>query len=73
MKKSESAPRRTPDDLDRDYAMLIDGEWAAAQSGETFACVDPYTEEAWGRVPLAATADVDRAVAARLHHRKLLV
>jgi aldehyde dehydrogenase (NAD+) len=54
-------------DVDREFAMLIDGAWVAAASGQTFACVDPYTEESWGRVPRADAADVDRAVrAARL-------
>lgn len=55
--------QRSKDD-DRDYAMLIDGEWVSSQSGRTFSCVDPYTEESWGRVPAAAAADVDRAVQA---------
>ena len=64
MKKSESAPQRRSDDLDRVYAMLIDGVWTAAQSGQTFACMDPFTEEEWGRVPLAAADDVDSAVQA---------
>jgi aldehyde dehydrogenase (NAD+) len=49
---------------DREYRMLIDGEWVAAGSGKTFACVDPFTGESWGRVPAADTADVDRAVQA---------
>ena len=40
MEKSEPALRRNSKDVDRDYAMLIDGAWAAALSGETFACVD---------------------------------
>jgi aldehyde dehydrogenase (NAD+) len=44
--------------------MLIDGEWVSARSGEAFSCVDPYTEESWGRVPRAAATDVDAAVRA---------
>ena len=56
--------RRGPDGLDREYAMLIDGEWVAASSGRTFRCVDPFTEESWGEVPEAEPADVDRAVRA---------
>jgi len=44
--------------------MLIAGDWVPAASGETFQCVDPYTEEPWGKVPLAGAADVDRAVQA---------
>jgi acyl-CoA reductase-like NAD-dependent aldehyde dehydrogenase len=50
------------DDLDRDYLMLIDGEWVGAD--ETFQCVDPYTTAPWGRVPVATAEDVDRAVRA---------
>ena len=44
--------------------MLIDGEWIGAAGGGEFHCVDPYTEEIWGRVPQADEADVDRAVTA---------
>lgn len=51
-------------DVDREFAMLIDGAWVAAESGQTFSCVDPYTEESWGRVPRADAADVARAVRA---------
>lgn len=56
--------RRSSDEIRQRFDMLIDGAWTAAESGETFTCVDPYTEEAWGQVPLAGAADVDRAVAA---------
>ncbi|SCK42835.1 aldehyde dehydrogenase (NAD+) [Variovorax sp. HW608] len=49
---------------DRDYRMLIDGEWVTAQSGETFRCVDPYEDREWGRIPSAGAEDVDRAVRA---------
>ncbi len=51
-------------DIDREFAMLIDGAWIGAASGQTFSCVDPYTEESWGRVPRADAADVERAVRA---------
>ena len=44
--------------------MLIDGEWVTSGSGRTFSCVDPFTEQSWGRIPLADAADVDRAVRA---------
>ncbi len=43
--------------------MLIDGEWVEGD-GETFSCVDPYTERAWGRIPIADAEVVDRAVSA---------
>ncbi|MFF7645265.1 aldehyde dehydrogenase family protein [Streptomyces canus] len=60
-----SAPsKRFPVALDRDYPMLIDGEWTAASSGETFSCLDPYENRSWGRVPAATAEDVDRAVRA---------
>ena len=58
------AAGRQVEEVDREFRMLIDGEWTPAESGETFSCVDPYLEEAWGRVPLAGPADVDRAVRA---------
>jgi aldehyde dehydrogenase (NAD+) len=50
--------------FDREYRMLIDGDWVPAASGETFRCVDPYENQEWGRVPAADSADVDRAVRA---------
>jgi aldehyde dehydrogenase (NAD+) len=52
------------DDLDRDYRMLIDGEWVESADGGTFQCVDPYTTVAWGQVPIATTEQVDTAVRA---------
>jgi aldehyde dehydrogenase (NAD+) len=55
---------REAGEVDREFRMLLDGEWVPAASGETFACVDPYLEQAWGRVPLADAVDVDRAVRA---------
>jgi len=57
-----AATQRLPEDVQREFRMLIDGEWVSARSGETFACVDPYTEENWGRVPRADVADVETAV-----------
>jgi acyl-CoA reductase-like NAD-dependent aldehyde dehydrogenase len=57
-------PQRLVEDVGREFAMLIDGEWVRAGSGRSFACVDPYTEESWGQVPAADAGDVDRAVRA---------
>jgi acyl-CoA reductase-like NAD-dependent aldehyde dehydrogenase len=54
-----SADRAAADD---GFAMLIDGEWVGARNGATFACVNPYTEESWGRIPRAEAQEVDRAV-----------
>ena len=56
--------RRPLEDVEREFKLLIDGEWVASESGKTFSCVDPFTEEEWGRVPIASEADVDRAVRA---------
>jgi acyl-CoA reductase-like NAD-dependent aldehyde dehydrogenase len=50
--------------LDREVEMLVDGAWVASETGETFACVDPFTAQPWGAVPLAGPGDVDRAVRA---------
>jgi aldehyde dehydrogenase (NAD+) len=61
---SAAGTHRLPEDVEREFRMLIDGTWVAAESGETFSCVDPYTEEEWGRVPVATESDVDRAVRA---------
>jgi phenylacetaldehyde dehydrogenase len=44
--------------------MLIDGEWVSATSGETFDTHNPATGEVLASVPLAASEDVDLAVAA---------
>ena len=52
---------------DREFRMLIGGEWTAGRSGKTFSCVDPFTETAWGRIPEADAADVDAAVRAARH------
>jgi aldehyde dehydrogenase (NAD+) len=56
--------RREAEETEREFSLLIDGEWVPAASGKTFSCVDPYSEESWGRVPLAGVEDVDRAVRA---------
>ena len=55
---------RRPASADRDYPMLIGGEWVGGRSGETFRCQDPFTEEHWGTVPVADADDVDAAVRA---------
>ncbi len=44
--------------------MLIDGQWVAAASGETFATHDPATGEVICRVPAGDKADIDLAVQA---------
>ena len=62
--KAAAGFRRTGDGLEREFPMLIDGEWTAASSGNTFSCEDPYLEEPWGKIPLAGADDVEKAVAA---------
>ena len=47
-----------------DNKMWIAGQWLAAESGRTFAVVNPPTEEKLADVPLAGEAEVNRAVAA---------
>ena len=56
--------QRSMSEIDQPFAMLIDGQWVGAAAEQTFACVDPYTEESWGRIPEASAAEVDRAVRA---------
>ncbi len=46
------------------YQMFIGGEWVDAAAGGFFDSLNPYTGEAWARVPDGQQADVDRAVAA---------
>jgi betaine-aldehyde dehydrogenase len=46
------------------YEMLINGQWAASDSGKTFPVYDPSTEEVIAEVPDCNAKDVDRAVAA---------
>ena len=57
-------PERSADEIDREFAMLINGEWTAAAGGRTFSCEDPYLEQIWGHVPLADETDIDHAVRA---------
>jgi acyl-CoA reductase-like NAD-dependent aldehyde dehydrogenase len=46
------------------YKMWIGGKWVDAESGKTFAILNPSTEEELGQVPLGTKADVDKAVKA---------
>ena len=48
----------------QDYGLYIDGGWRPAASGETYAPVNPATEEALGEAPSAGEADVHAAIAA---------
>nr|BFF18418.1 hypothetical protein GCM10025730_19390 [Promicromonospora thailandica] len=44
--------------------LLIDGEWVEAKDGQTFATVNPATEETLVQVAQASAVDADRAVTA---------
>jgi acyl-CoA reductase-like NAD-dependent aldehyde dehydrogenase len=44
--------------------MWIGGKWVEAETGESFAVINPSTEAVLGRAPLAGKADVDKAVQA---------
>jgi len=46
------------------HRMLIDGQWVAAQGGNTLEVVNPASEAVIARVPAAASADVEAAVQA---------
>jgi acyl-CoA reductase-like NAD-dependent aldehyde dehydrogenase len=46
------------------HRMLIGGEWVEAESGKTFATVDPASGEEIAQVAFAEAEDVDRAVMA---------
>jgi len=48
----------------QNYKMWIGGQWVGAESGETFTCINPATEEEFASIPLGGKADVDKAVAA---------
>ena len=44
--------------------MWIGGKWVDAESGQTFAVLNPSTEEELGRAPLGGQSDIDKAVKA---------
>jgi aldehyde dehydrogenase (NAD+) len=51
-------------DFDAEPRMLIDGKLTDAESGATFANINPATEEVIGQVADAGAADMDRAIGA---------
>lgn len=53
------------------YRMFINGLWVDALSGATFEDLNPYTGEAYARVPMGDARDADRAMAAAYGARKL--
>jgi aldehyde dehydrogenase (NAD+) len=48
----------------KDYRCFINGEWVAAESGETFDTTDPFTAKPWASLPKCDARDVDKAVRA---------
>ena len=62
--ESAQAGHVVPASLDRSYQLLIDGRWVDGSGEDSFPCVDPYTAQVWGSVPVATALDVDRAVRA---------
>ncbi|KHK92918.1 NAD-dependent succinate-semialdehyde dehydrogenase [Novosphingobium malaysiense] len=63
MTDSTLASKLKDPDLFRE-AILIDGEWVPADSGETMDVRNPATGELVGRVPKAGTAETSRAIEA---------
>lgn len=48
----------------RQYQLFIDNNWVAADSGEYFDTVDPFSGDIWAQVPRGGEKDVERAVSA---------
>lgn len=46
------------------YHLFIDNQWVDPSSGEWFDSLEPFSGEAWARIPRANGDDVDRAVKA---------
>lgn len=59
--------QRVQEFLEGDKGFYINGEYATAQSGETFETINPATEEVIARVSDPGEADIDRAVQAASH------
>ena len=59
-----TSQRISPEIKNHRYQLYIDGKWVEPVSGDYFSCIDPFTEESWGEVPLANQEDVDSAVIA---------
>ena len=50
--------------FEKEYGLLIGGEWVKAENGETFAIYNPATNELLSTCANASAADVDKAVRA---------
>jgi len=61
----------TPVEIRERYGHFIGGEWTASGSGESFATINPATEQTLAEVAAGDAADIDRAVrAARRGYEK---
>jgi phenylacetaldehyde dehydrogenase len=60
----ESVEREADSFVQSQHRLLIDGEWVEAASGETFASINPATEETLAEVAHGQAEDIDRAVRA---------
>jgi (Z)-2-((N-methylformamido)methylene)-5-hydroxybutyrolactone dehydrogenase len=46
------------------YRLFIDGKWRDSTSGATMPAVNPFNQEVWASIPVAAEADVEAAIMA---------
>jgi phenylacetaldehyde dehydrogenase len=60
----ESVEREAESFVHAQHKLLIDGEWVEAASGETFASINPATEETLAEVAHGQAEDINRAVRA---------
>jgi phenylacetaldehyde dehydrogenase len=61
---AESVEREADSFVQAQHRLLIDGEWVEAASGETFASINPATEETLAEVAHGQAEDIERAVRA---------
>jgi phenylacetaldehyde dehydrogenase len=61
---SDTARQRAATFTARPRELFIGGRWRAAQSGETFAVVDPASEQVFAHAAAGGEADIDAAVRA---------
>ncbi len=64
MERTLGKPAQQDGWLNGTRKMLIDGRWVEAESGETFATLNPATGETLAQIPAGDRADVERAVRA---------
>jgi phenylacetaldehyde dehydrogenase len=62
MAVAEFVEREADSFVQSQHKLLIDGEWVEAASGETFASINPATEETLAEVAHGQAEDIDRAV-----------